>query len=158
VGVVVGWLVGVCEGVGELLAVAVGLEVAWLDGVAGGGLGATDGVAIADGVGVAEDAGAGVAAGWLRAATATSTGSWDGAAAAIVIPATIATMPAMAPAAINRRIHGEEACCVPGTGPLPVNGCASQGLGWHGRHAPAPGSGRHLPGKGIRLTAGSSPR
>ena len=103
---VVGWLVGVCEGVGELLAVAVGLAVAWLDGGASVGLGVADGVAIADGVGVGEGVTVGVGAGWLRAAAATSTGTWDGAVAAIAIPAVMATMPAMAPAVINTRVHG----------------------------------------------------
>ena len=121
---VVGVLVGVCEGVGELLAVAVGLDVGWLVGVAGG-LGVADGVAIADGVGVGEGVAVGVGAGWLRAAAATSTGCWDEPVAAIAIPATMATMPAMAPAVINRRVHCGEPCCVPGTGPLPVNGCLS---------------------------------
>jgi hypothetical protein len=119
--VVVGVLVGVCEGVGELLAVAVGLEVGWLVGA----LGVADGVAIADGVGVGEGVAVGVGAGWLRAAAATSTGCWDEPVAAIAIPATMATMPAMAPAVISRRVHCGEPCCVPGTGPLPVNGCLS---------------------------------
>jgi hypothetical protein len=150
--VVVGWLVGVCEGVGELLAVAVGLAVAWLDGGANVGLG----VATADGVGVGEGVAVGVGAGWLRAAAATSTGSWDEAVAAIAIPATMATMPAMAPAVISRRIHGAEACCVPGSGPLPVNGCLS-GAGLAGRHVPASGSGRHPPGKSIRAPRARPP-
>jgi hypothetical protein len=123
--VVVGWLVGVCEGVGELVAVAVGLDVGWLVGVAGGGLGVADGVATADVVGVGAGVAVGVGAGWLRAAAAISTGSWDEAVAAIAIPATMATMPAMAPAVISRRIHGEEPCFAGGTDPLPVNGCLS---------------------------------
>ncbi len=147
---VVGWLVGVCEAVGEVLAVGVGLEVAWLVGVGDGWPGVADGVAIADVVGVGEGVTVGVGAGWLFAAAAISTGSWDEAVAATVIPATMATMPAMTPAVISRRGHGEEAR-VSGTGPLPVNGCLSGGLDWHGRHVLAPGPGRHLPGKNIRV-------
>jgi len=80
VGVGLGVLVGVCVTVGELLAVADGLGVTWP---------------------------AGVDDGWLRAAAATSTGSVDGAAAAITIPATIATMPPMPPAASNTGIREE---------------------------------------------------
>jgi hypothetical protein len=106
VGVLVGWLVGVWVAVGELLAVTDGLGVTWLVGVGDGWPGGADGGA--DGAGVGEGgAGLGVAAGWLLAAAATSVGWADGAAAAIMIPATIATMPAMPPAASNTGIQEE---------------------------------------------------
>jgi len=105
VGVGLGVLVGVCVAVAELLAVTDGLGVV---GVDDGWPGVADGVAAAEGGGVGEGvAGLGVAAGWLRAAAATSTGPVDGAAAAITIPATIATMPPMPPAASSTGIQEE---------------------------------------------------
>ncbi len=108
VGVGPGVPVGVCVTVGELLAVADGLGVTWPVGADDGWPGVADGVAAAEGAGVGEGAaGLGVAAGWLRAAAATSAGSADGPAAAIMIPATIAAMPPMPPAASNTGIQEE---------------------------------------------------
>jgi hypothetical protein len=78
----------------------------------------------------------GVAAGWLVAGAATANGPGGGAAAAITIPATIATTPPMAPAASSRTVQ-EPAGFVPGTGPLPVNGC----LAGAGPHGASPGQG-----------------
>src|SRR5262249_22124533 len=68
-GVLLGRLAGVCAGVGELLAVADGLEVAPLDGVG-------EGVAVAEAVGAAP-----------------GPGPADELVVTITIPATIATMP-----------------------------------------------------------------
>ena len=102
-----GRLVGVCAGVGELLALADGLEVALLDGVA-------EGVAVAEAVGAAP-----------------GPGPADEPVVAITIPATIATMPVMTPTASNSRVQ-EDAGSVPDAGPSPVNGAPSPGLGWYG--------------------------
>jgi hypothetical protein len=137
--VVVGWLVGVVVGVGELLGVGDGLEVGLLDGAAEGWLGVAGGAAGAEAAGVAEGTGAvGVAVGWLFAGPTTATGVADEAPAASRIPATMATTPPMAPIVTSRRVQ-EEAGFVPGTGPLPVNGVPLRGLDfsgldWHGRH------------------------
>jgi hypothetical protein len=94
---------------GEPLAVADGRAVAPLDGVGEGWLGAGEGVAVAEAVG-----------------TAPGPGPADE-AVAIMTPATIATMPVMAPTASSRRVQ-EDAGSVPDAGPSPVNGAASQGL------------------------------
>jgi len=103
-GVLLGWLVGVRAGAGELVGVADGLEVAPLDGVG-------EGVAVAEVVGA--DPGPGPA---------------DEPVVAITIPATIATMPVITPTASSSRVQ-EDAGSVPDVGPSPVNGAASLG-GW----------------------------
>jgi hypothetical protein len=126
--VVVGWPVGVVVAVGELLAVADGLGVGLLDGVAEGGLSVADGAAGAEAVPVGEGAGpVGAVAGWLFDGPTTATGVADEAPAASRIPATMATMPPMPPAVTSTRVQAE-AGCVPGSGPLPVNGVPLRGL------------------------------
>lgn len=131
---VVGWLVGVVVAVGELLAVAEGLGVGLLLGVATGGLGVADGAAGADAVAVGEGPGAaGVPAGWMFDGATTATGVADEAPAASRIPATMATMPPMPPAVTSTRVQ-EEAGRVPGSVPLPVNGVPLGGREGHGRH------------------------
>jgi hypothetical protein len=134
--VLVGWLVGVGVGVGELLAVADGLDVAWLDAVGDGWLGVGEGwLAAGDGVAVAEAVGAGEGVsvpGTGVAVLATAVpGPADEAAVAIMIPATSATTPPTAPAASNSRVQ-EDIGSVPC--PSPANGAAFLGLDWHRRH------------------------
>jgi len=131
-----GWLVGVRAGAGELVGVADGLEVAPLDGVG-------EGVAVAEVVGA--DPGPGPA---------------DEPVVAITIPATIATMPVITPTASSSRVQ-EDAGSVPDVGPSPVNGAASLGAGlvraarlpassfWPPRPGQPP-----LPGKGIQCALG----
>jgi hypothetical protein len=52
----------------------------------------------------------GLAVGWLFGCAATATGSVDGAAVPIMMPATIATTPPMAPTASRRRGQGLPGC------------------------------------------------
>jgi hypothetical protein len=102
---------GVCAGVGELLAVADGLGVALPDGVGVAWLGPGEGVAVAE----------------AAAAAPPFAGPADEVVVAIMIPATIATMPVMTPAASSTRVQ-VEAGAVSGAGPSPVTGILS-GLG-----------------------------
>jgi hypothetical protein len=131
--------VGLRLGVGELLGVADGLGVA-LDGVEEGWLAVGEGAAAdeVDGVGEGTDVLDGV--GELLACAATCPAWVD--AAAIMIPATIATMPPMAPPTSPRMVQ-VEAGRVPDSGPSPVTGVTLCGLHWHGRHPfPASSPGR----------------
>jgi hypothetical protein len=132
-GVPVGLLVAVLVGVAELVAVAAGLEGAGLDDVVACWLGGGASVAVAEAAGVGEGASvAGTAEGLPVATAALATGSTGGAAAAIMIPVTIAAMPPRTPAASSNRVQ-EDAWGVSGGGPSDVMG-ASQGLDPHGRH------------------------
>jgi hypothetical protein len=140
--VVVGLLVGVGVAVGELLAVADGLDFAWLAGVAEGWLGVGEGW-LAAGVGVRGAVGAGEGVSVLgaegRLVATAAPAPVDGAAVAIMIPATRATMPPTAPTASSSRVQ-EEIGSVPC--PSSANGSASLGLDWHQRHPvrrPRPG-------------------
>jgi hypothetical protein len=136
VAVAVGWPVGV--GLGVALGMGDGLAAALLDGAGDGCAGAGEGGGAEDAGGGAGAAGVpGVAVGRLVADAATASGPADGAAAAITIPATMATTPPMAPAA-SRRMAQELAGFVPGAGPSPVNGCLA-GAGLYGG---IPGRGR----------------
>lgn len=92
--------VGLRLGVGDLLGVGDGLGVA-LDGAPGGWLGVGDGVAADEPVGVGEGTDVLGGVGELLARAATCPACVD--AAAIMIPATIATMPPTAPAASPER-------------------------------------------------------
>jgi hypothetical protein len=131
--VVVGWLVGVRVGVGELLAdglgvALVGVGEGWL-GVGEDWLAAGLGVAAEEAVGTAEGVSVLGAEGRLVATAAPA--PLDGAAVAIMIPATSATMPPTAPAPSSSRIQ-EEIGSVPC--PSPAKGCASLRLDWRRRH------------------------
>jgi hypothetical protein len=131
-------LVGVLEGVGELLAEAEGLGVAL--GVAEDWLGVGEdwlwvGVGWPGGGDTVPPLGV---AGWLCATTAPVTRPADAVFAAITTPATIATTPTITPATSDRTVQ-VEAGCVPGVGRLPVNGCLSgAGLARGGMSLPAP--------------------
>jgi hypothetical protein len=122
VGVYVGVLVGVREGVGlgvgERLGVADGLGVA-LEGVEDGWLAVGDGAAADEVAGVGEGTDVLDGVGELLACAATCPAWVD--AAAIMIPATIATMPPIAPPT-SPRIVQVEAGRVPDEGPSPVTG------------------------------------
>lgn len=124
-------------GLGVLLGVGDGLGAALLDGAGEGWPGAGEGAAAGEAGGAVEATGVpGAGVGELVAEAATANGPADGAAAAIMIPATIATTPPMAPAASSRTVQ-ELAGFVPG--PLPVNGCLADA----GLYGDIPGSGRH---------------
>jgi hypothetical protein len=139
VGVLVGVREGVGLGVGERLGVADGLGVA-LDGVGEGWLAVGDGAAADEAAGVGEGTDVLVGVGELLACAATCPACVD--AAAIMIPATIATMPPMAPPTSPRMVQ-VEAGRVPDVGPSPVTGVTLWGLHWHGRDPfPASGPGR----------------
>jgi hypothetical protein len=128
------------EAVAELLAEGDGPAVGWLAGAARVGVG--DGAAVAEAVGAGEAVVVpGAAVGWLVAFADTSRGCWDGDAAAIAIPAAIATMPAMTPAVSNSSV--QEARGIRGAGPSAVMAGASQGAGLA---RTASGSGRRLHG------------
>jgi hypothetical protein len=85
--------------------VADGLDVPPLDGVGVAWLGPGEGVAVAEAVGAAPP----------------FAGPADEVDVAIMIPATIATMPVMTPTASSTRVQ-VEAGAVPDEGPSPVNG------------------------------------
>lgn len=105
---------GLCVEAGELLAVADGLDVAPLDGVGVAWLVPGEGVAAAEAVGVAPP----------------FAGPADEVDVAIMIPATIATMPVMTPAASSTRVQ-VEAGAVPDVRPSPVTGMPLwAGLTW----------------------------
>lgn len=149
VAVVVAELVGV--GLGVLLGVGDGLGAALLDGAGEAWLGAGEGAAAGEAGGAVEATGVpGAGVGELVAEAATANGPADGAAAAIMIPATIATTPPMAPAASSRTVQ-ELAGFVPG--PLPVNGCLANA----GLYGGIPGSDRHR-SKSIGRTLGKPGR
>lgn len=155
VGVLVGVPAGVLVGVGELLDVAAGLEAVGLDGADGCWLGGAS-VAVEDGAGVGEGtSGPGLEIGLPAGTVALSAVSVGGAAAAIMIPVTIARMPPMAPAASNRRVQ-EEAWRIPDAGPSPVIGCLSGARLARAAPLPAPGPGRR-PSKNIGAHLRQSP-
>jgi hypothetical protein len=86
-----------------------------------------DDAAVAEGAAVGEGADVvGVADGWLVAFADTSLGCADGDAAAIAIPAAMATMPAMTPAVSNSSV--QEARGIRGAGPSAVMGVPFRGL------------------------------
>jgi hypothetical protein len=126
---------GVCAGVGELLAVADGLDVALPDGVGVAWLGPGEGVAVAEAVGAAPP----------------FAGPADEVVVAIRIPATIATMPVLTPTASNTRVQ-VEAGAVPDSGPSPVTGMPL----WAGLTCAAHRPGRHSGSKSIWCPRASS--
>ena len=108
--------VGLRLGVGDLLGVGDGLGAA-LDGVGEGWFGVADGAAPDEVAGVGEGTDVLRGVGELLACAATCPAWVD--AAAIMIPATIATMPPMAPPTSPRMVQ-VEAGRVPGAGPSPA--------------------------------------
>ena len=125
----------VCAGAGELLAVADGLGVTLPDGVGVAWLGPGESVAVAEAVGAAPPFA-------LPA---------DEVVVAIMIPATIATVPVMTPAASSNRVQ-VEAGAVSDAGPSPVTGMPLwAGLTWTARRP-----GRHPGSKSIWCARASS--
>jgi hypothetical protein len=119
VAVDVGVAVGVAVAVGELLTVGVGLELGPGDG--DGWFGTAEGVVSDEGTAVA-------VAGTVCAGATPADGLVTGAAATIMTPATIATMPPRRPAPSNSRLQeGPE--FGPGTGPSSVNLMPLNGAG-----------------------------
>ena len=135
VAVDVGVAVGVAVAVGELVAVGVGLELGAGDG--DGWFGTAEGVVSEEGAAVAVGTVVlGAEAGTVCAGATPADGLATGAAATIMTPATIATMPPRRPAPSNNRLQeGPE--FGPGTGPSSVNLMPLNGAGLHRRHPPS---------------------
>lgn len=127
VAVDVGVAVGVAVAVGELVAVGVGLELG--AGVGDGWFGTAEGVVSEEGTAVAVGTVVlGAEAGTVCAGATPADGLVTGAAATIMTPATIATMPPRRPAPSNNRLQeGPE--FGPGTGPSSVNLMPLNGAG-----------------------------